>query len=52
MNKIKKNGVNKNSNINKTTHNNTFKKYRTNSTNQLNFKSSEYEYITKIQKWK
>ena len=48
MNKIKKNGVN----INKTTHNNTFKKYRTNSTNQLNFKSSEYEYITKIQKWK
>ena len=51
MNKIKKNGGNKN-NINKTTNNNTLKKYRTNSTNQLNFKSSEYEYITKIQKWK
>ena len=51
MNKIKKNGGNKN-NINKTTNNNTLKKYRTNSTNQLNFKSSEYEYIAKIQKWK
>ena len=53
VNKNKKNNQNKNSNnINKTTHNNTLKKYRTNSINQLNFKSSEYEYITKIQKWK
>ena len=53
LNKNKKNNQNKNNNnINKTTHNNTLKKYRTNSTNQLNFKSSEYEYISKIQKWK
>ena len=53
LNKNKKNNQNKNyNNINKTTHNNTFKKYRTNSTNQLNFKSSEYEYISKKQKWK
>ena len=53
LNKNKKNNQNKNyNNINKTTHNNTLKKYRTNSTNQLNFKSSEYEYISKKQKWK
>ena len=53
VNKNKKNNQNKNSNnINKTTHNNTFKKCRKNNVNQLNFKSSEYEYITKIQKWK
>ena len=51
LNKIKKSGGNKN-NIYKTTHNKMIKKYRTNSTNQLNFKSSEYEYITKIKKWK
>jgi len=52
-NKNKKNNNDKNSNnTNKNTHNNTMKKYRTNSTNQLNFKSSEYEYITKINKWK
>ena len=52
LNKIKKNNQNKSNNINKTTNNNTLKKYKTNSTNQINFKSSEYEYITKIQKWK
>ena len=53
LNKNKKNNQNKNNvNVNKTTHNNTLKKYRTNSINQLNFKSSEYEYINKIQKWK
>ena len=53
LNKNKKNNQNKNNvNVNKTAHNNTLKKYRTNSTNQLNFKSSEYEYINKIQKWK
>ena len=53
VNKNKKNYQNKNTNnINKTTQNNTVKKYRTNSINHLNFKSSEYEYITKIKKWK
>ena len=46
-----KNNNNNNNNINKTV-NNKLKKYRTNSTNPLNFKSSDYEYITKIQKWK
>ena len=51
LNKNIKNNKN-NVNVNKTTHNNTLKKYRTNSTNQLNFKSSEYEYINKKQKWK
>ena len=50
LNKIK-NNQNKNNN-NKTTHNNTLKKYRTNNSNQINFKSSEYESITKKQKWK
>ena len=40
LNKNKKNNQNKNNvNVNKTAHNNTLKKYRTNSTNQLNFKS-------------
>ena len=49
----KKNNQNQNNvNVNKTAHNNTLKEYRTNSTNQLNFKSSEYEYINKKQKWK
>ena len=38
LNKNKKNNQNKNNvNVNKTAHNNTLKKYRTNSTNQLNF---------------
>ena len=50
LNKIK-NNQSKNNN-NKTTHNNTIKKYGTNNSNQINFKSSEYEYITKKQKWK
>ena len=53
LNNNKKNTQYKsNANINKTAHNNAFKKYKTNSINQLNFKSSEYEYINKIQKWK
>ena len=53
LNKNKKNNQNKNNvNVNKTAHNNSLKKYRINSTNQLNFKSSEYEYINKKQKWK
>ena len=53
LNKNKKNTQYKsNANINKTAHNNAFKKYKTNSINQLNFKSSEYEYINKKQKWK
>ena len=54
-NKNNKNYLNKNkknNNINKTAHEHNLKKNRTNSTNQLNFKSSEYEYITKIQKCK
>ena len=53
LNKNRKNNQSKinNNNINKTV-NNKLKKYRTNSTNPLNFKSSDYEYITKIQKWK
>ncbi len=53
LNKNKKNNqIKNNNNINKTTHNNTVKKYGTNSTNQLNFKSSELEYISKKQKLK
>ena len=52
LNKNKKNTKKNNNNVNKTTHNNTIKKNGINNINQLNFKSSEYESLTKIQKYK
>ena len=53
LNKNKKNNnQNKNITNNKTSNNDTIKKCRTNSTNKINFKSTDYEYINKIKKWK